>query len=148
MPGTRDRIYTIGPVTINRHPVEWNNLAWNTLRRVTGMTELPLLGEESEEFAVVAKFFLKDITCPEWCYANPAFTALAPADTPEAEFLAVVKRLQLDWLGQYRSLFARAGSVQRERKRLKRDGVHPLVWRLSVTGILLHNNSQRQLRLA
>jgi hypothetical protein len=131
-----------------RHAIDWNHLAWQPLQRLSGMTDLPLLGEESEEFAVVSKILLKGIRCPGWCYANPAYTAVAPPETSEVEFLAVVKRLQQDWLKQLRSQLARSSSLKRERKRLKRHEVHPLVWRLAVTGILLFKNSQQQLCLA
>ncbi len=138
----------IDGIETNRHVVDWNHLAWQTLQRLSGMMDLPLLGEESEEFAVVSKILLKGIRCPGRFYGNPGFSVSAPPETPEAEFLAVVKRAQQDWLKQLRSQLARSSSLKRERKRLKRHEVHPLVWRLVVTGILLFKDSQRQLCIA
>jgi hypothetical protein len=85
MTDNRDRLYTIGPVIITRHHIEWNEH-----------------GPDLEDFW--------DLTYNRFCtlpplgtdhrYLNPMFSLFAPGGVPEAAFLRQANRACTLWMKQ------------------------------------------------
>ena len=85
MPRNPDRIYTIGPVMITRHHIDWNEH-----------------GPDLEDFW--------DLTYNRFCalpplgtdhrYLNPMFSLFAPDRVPEAVFLRQANRAWTIWMKQ------------------------------------------------
>lgn len=127
-------------IETTRHQVDLNHLAWQTLQRLAGLLDIPPV--EEDQIATVSKILLKGIQCDGCYYANPAFSVSAPADTPEDEFLKVVKQVQREWLRELKSFLHKSRPLKRAMR-----AVHPLVRQLAYTGILIINSKHRNLHL-
>jgi hypothetical protein len=89
MSDNRDRIYTIGPVTITRHLVDWPNL-----------------GPDLKDFAALTynRYLALLPLSPDHRYLNPMFSLFAPSEVPEDVFLRQANRACILWMKQLKKV--------------------------------------------
>ena len=117
MSGTGNRIYTIGPVTITRHPIDWPNL-----------------GPDLEDFAALTRprALALPPTGTDHYYLNPMFSLFAPGVVLEAVFLRQANRACILWMKQLKKVLGLRGV-----RRFQRRESTPLGRTLVTSGYLI-----------
>lgn len=88
-----DKVYTMGPVLVTRHPIDWAELGpdFGEIAALTSerFAALPPLGRDHR-------------------YLNPMFSLFAPGDVPERTFMVQAKRACTLWMMQLKRVAGRA----------------------------------------
>lgn len=117
MTPNRDKVYTMGPVLVTRHPVDWAELGpeFDEIMALTGrrFAALPPLGRDHR-------------------YLNPMFSLFAPGNVPERTFLVQADRACTLWMQQLKRIAARARV-----RRFQRSESNPAHRMLMTSGILI-----------
>lgn len=103
------RTYSVGPITVTKHAIEWNDLEGSVRRR------------------------LAEVEAGSTVYLNPEYTITATADAPIDKFVRQARRAQALW----NKRLARAIGAGARKRAVKR--ADPANRQLKFTGVMLVN---------